>query len=248
MFSATLVLLASMPLVAQPFTTNTVAVVLEGCPVAPRMITVVANGNETKTFKVENVGPNLWRVDLEKTFDARGQKASLRLGGVRTGCETSHEKRDSRNADHWMALFTFHCTPERYWSVLSIETTPSTVPMQYKRVMPDPRCVDSAAEITGHAEISDVAADNESIFVNLGAYDPNLQYTDYPLAIQRGIFGEKALGPTTPLALKRSDVLTDLMLRRGNNGKAQPTPSDNMRSVRGRDLVPFDKIKITVTK
>jgi hypothetical protein len=241
----TLVLLSAIPLVAQPFTTNTVAVVLEGCPVTPPVITVVANGNETTAFKVEHVEANLWRADLSRTFDARGQRASLRLGGARTGCETSQEKRDPRDPNHWMAVFRFHCTQERFWSSLSIETTPPTVPMQYKRLMSDSGCVDSRAEITGMAEINDVAVYNESIYVNLGDYDPLRPYTDYAVAIDKGVFGRHALGPGT-FALPRAMVLTDLMLRRSKNPLASPTISDNLRSVRGRDVVPFDKITMTV--
>jgi hypothetical protein len=241
--SAALLLLAAVPSLAQ--TTTTVDVLLTGCGARPKTVTLVPNGNEGNSHEMTYIGSDHWRLNNLPSFNARGQRASLRLGGKRTTCALSEDGPDPNDADKRIAFFRFRCAQETYWSSLSIVTTPTTVPMQYKRVMPDPGCVDSRAEITGTAEITDVAVYNESIFVNLGEYDPLRPFTDYAVAIQRGVFGKQTLG-LKPLALTRAAVLTDLMLRRSSNAGASPKISDNLRSVRGRDLVPFDKITLTV--
>jgi hypothetical protein len=240
--SAAVLLLAAVPSLGQTFTTTTADVFLQSCG-TPTKVFLVPNGDEIKSHALTYVGPEHWIVRDLPSFNAHGARASLRLGGARTTCATSKEARDPHDADKWIAVFRFDCTQERFWSSLSIETTPPTVPMQYKRVMmSDPGCVDSRAKITGMAEITDVAVYNESIYVNLGDYDPLRPYTDYAVAIDKGIFGPQALSPGT-FAFPRTMVLTDLTLRRSKNS---PTISDNLRSVRGRDLIPFDKIKMTV--
>jgi hypothetical protein len=264
LISAVLLLLPAVPSLGQTFTTRTADILLQGCKTRPTNVKLVLKGDEgTSSGDLTYAGSDHWTAIHLPKFNARGTKASLRLGGARTKCATSTEEHDPHDADSWIAVFRFQCVQQPYWSSLSIETTPPTVPMQYTRVMPDKRvmpdgraivdmgCVEHRYEITGTAEINDVAIYNESIYVNLGDYDPLRPYSDYAVAIQRGVFGTPTLGrkPQTlgrkPLALTRTDVLTDLTLRRANKPIASPTPSDNMRSVRGRDLVPFDKIKMT---
>jgi hypothetical protein len=257
LISAVLLLLAAVPSLAQTFTTTTADVILQGCGARPTNVKLVLKGDEGTWSDLTYVGSDHWSAINLPKLNAHGTKASLRLGGSRTKCATSTEERDPHDDDNWIALFKFHCTQERFWSRLSVETTPSTLPMQYTRVMPDDRkmpdgrvmvdlgCVEHRYEITGTADIVDLAADNELIFVNLGKDVPP-EYTDFSVFIEHGVFGGKTLR-RKPLEFSSGDVLTELTLRRDHKHNAQPTASDNMRSIRGRDaLPPFDKITMTV--
>ncbi len=241
-----LLLLVATSCLAQTFTTTTVDVFLDGCgAVEPQTVTLVPNGNEQGSFNLERIGVGHWRRTERPPFDARVQSASLRLGGARTGCETSHEMRDPRDANRWIAVFRFHCTQERrYWRELTIETQPSSVPMKYSRVMGDGRCVDSRGEIWGKATLADVAADRESIFLNLGDDDPKRLYTEYAVAILHGAFGKHAL-ENAPIVVKRTEVLDDLIMRFANSGRISPANSLSMRKVFGFQIGNFDQMTLT---
>jgi len=243
--SAAILLLAVAPCLAQTFTTTTVDVLLDGCgAVEPQTVTLVPNGNEQGSFTLERIGPGHWRRTDRPAFNARGQSASLRLGGSRTGCETSQELPDPRNPNHWIAVFRFHCTQERYWRKLTVGTKQTTLPLTYLRVMSDSRCAEGRPDSLGTATLEDVAADRESIFVNFGEKVP-LAYTNYSLAIFRGSFGKHAL-TNEPLVVNRDEMITDLTLRLANSGRAEPANAGNARTLRGLDIGNFGPITLTV--
>ncbi|MEA2343875.1 MAG: hypothetical protein QOF63_2044 [Thermoanaerobaculia bacterium] len=244
LFTVTL-LLSAIPLLAQPFTTSTVEVVLEGCGSGPEVITVVPSNDETRTFEVKRIESNRWRADRSpKKFDARGATASLRLGGARTDCATSREMRDPRNPDRWIAVFTFRCPTQHTWRELTVETKPA-VKLIYARELQGSQCVDARlGDDFGITTIHDVAYERESIFVNLGDKLPALR-TAYSMAILRGAFGKHAL-ERAPLIVKRTEVIDDLELRNANSGRATPTASGNARTLLALDLPQFDRLTLTV--
>ncbi|MGA8808730.1 MAG: hypothetical protein WB973_12710 [Thermoanaerobaculia bacterium] len=241
-----LLLLSAIPLLAQPFTTSSVDVVLEGCGTAPDVITVVPSNDEGRTFEVKRIDLNRWRADLSpKKFDARGAIASLRLGGARTDCATSREMRDPRNPDRWIAVFRFHCPQQRIWRELTVETKPA-VKLIYARELEGSQCgADTRMEgDSGITTLHDVAYERESIFVNLGDKPPKLR-TAYSMAILRGAFGKHAL-EHAPLTVKRTEVIDDLALRQANSGRAPPTASANARTLLALDLPQFDRLTLRV--
>jgi hypothetical protein len=244
LFTVTL-LLSAIPALAQPFTTSTVDVVLEGCGTAPDVITVVPSNDEGRTFEVKRIDSNRWRADRSPAkFDAQGRTASLRLGGARTDCATSSQMHDPRNPDRWIAVFTFRCQQQRTWRELTVETKPA-VNLAYARELQGSQCVDArAAGAFGITTIHDVAYERESIFVNLGDKLPTLR-TAYSMAILRGAFGKHALD-RAPLIVKRTEVIDDLALRRGNSGRAAPTTSRNARTLLELDVPKFNQLTLTV--
>jgi|GEM_PF-2330937 len=244
LFTVTL-LLSATPLLAQPFTTSTVDIVLEGCAVGPEVITVVPSNDESRTFEVKRIEPNRWRADRSpKKFDARGATASLRLGGARTDCATSIEMRDPRNPDRWIAVFRFKCPTQHTWRELTVETKPA-VKLMYARELEGSQCgPDTRSGDEGITTIHDVAYERESIFVNLGDKLPPLR-TAYSMAILRGAFGKHAL-EHTPLVVKRTEVIDDLVARREKMSRATPTASGNARTLLSLDLPKFDRLTLTV--
>jgi hypothetical protein len=231
------VLMFSCAAVGVAQTTETVDVVL-ACENAPETITVVLDGHEDDPiFATRVAGTNHWRGARgeDRSFDANGRVASVRLGGARTGCARSRPQR-LRGADEWVAQFSLTCSSQKYWRALQVDATPLSVPMSYARVMSGtPPCRDTHSNITGTVVISSLAPYKEKIHLHVG--EPPRSIEEYLLHIEPGPWMDER---GSKVILRSKTLIDNFALRSRNGG--------NQRDIERRDLDKIGFKKLTLTK
>ena len=154
-----------------PGATKTVKVTVAGpleCreKISPN-INVVVDGNETTPVGADRQkNTNTWigfLDDKAEPIKTEGARASLRLGGLRTNCETS--ARDPHSAAG-IASFTFQCDP-RAARTLQVQVDPLENPIGYER-RAETGCTDRAFFPKGGPKIVEDIWTSERLSLHLG--------------------------------------------------------------------------------
>jgi hypothetical protein len=168
------------------------------------------------------------------TFSVNGARASVRLNGARTECQSAKAVKNPKNPDTYVAAFTFECNVKPVLQ-LTVRTTPETFPLGYIRKLDQPDedgdCVESAySRLGGPTLIDDIRRDGEQLRLQLGwgKADPK---APFGLALFNPPFKRHAGSGRAAQGISRDEVLQILDEQRASGDGSGPNLSSNERTI-----------------
>jgi hypothetical protein len=190
---------------AQAQNTDTLEVELGACSKTHRYVWIVRDGHDEAPTPLDGlVGP--WTIHLDDPRDAGSVKASLRLGGFRTGCQKSHPVPDPKNvAWRFKAKLKFVCDEQPAQDVrltISPHQNPAAYVRYLKKTVHDNEDCTETSPIAGIHTIVDWRFETEKLLLQLGLPTANVKGTGLSVNEIRTVMKGK-----NPIKLGRDDVV-----------------------------------------
>lgn len=194
---------------------NRIEVELRCDPPLPKDISLIVYGEDRAPLALTETNGIYVRDLTAAPLRVENLIASVRMGDRRTGC--MKYERLNRNATGYTAFFSFRCPDEDTWSGLRVEPVDRSR-IAYVRIMSADEdlgtvaCLQEGAFTGG--SIKAVLPESESIFLHVGAVDPNASFTTWHMLIENGRYAKRPVGRHTR-NLGRATIASEYVIRRG---------------------------------